>query len=696
MPMRRFDDAGASPAATCYPCHLCDSLPSRRHTQKEVGDIVYAIDIDVGGTLTDGLFGDGQQLTSVKVDTTPHDLTVCFLDCLQAGADQLGFDDLRALLAQTQFIRWSTTITTNVLAERRGPRLGLFVSSGHERDLYASNGNRSALDLVGEDNVIGLPQPVDQQTVLGLIKSLLERGVRRVCISLAGAFNDPGGEWQVQEAIERQYPDHYLGSVPVLLGSDICKHPDDMTRTHYALINAYVHGPLANTLFKAEDELRDKFGWKRRLLIGHQNGGVARVAKTRAVDTIESGPTMGLFASAYFAHRYQLDRVIALDVGGTTVKISFLTNGAPALNREPEVFGIPLRMPMPDMFSIALGGGSIAHAGPGGDVRLGPESMGAYPGPACYDLGGTEATFTDAALVLGYLNPDYFLGGTRFLNLESAREAIETHVAAPLNISVEAAATKIVERAFDLVADQVRRLLDRAGGSSADWTLFAYGGNGGIFATALAGRAGLQSAYVFDLGSVFSVLGSSLADIMHVYEHALLAAPDEEGTAKLNRALTAMRQEALRDMRGEGLDPAQVQLALELDVRTNAGEVVTTAIPLSASNGDLDAAALQKAGADGTIELARLHATYAVGGHQPEPATVGGPDASAARVGSREVSWNGEPEETAIYSWDDLAPGTTLQGPAVIEGFNTTYLVGPGWQLRKDEYANGHLTRKES
>lgn len=656
---------------------------------------MYTIDIDVGGTLTDGLFGDGEQLTAVKVDTTPHDLTVCFLDCLQAGADRLGFNDVRALLAETQFIRWSTTITTNVLAERRGPRLGLFVSSGHERDLYANDGSQPALELVGEENVLGLPQPVDQQAVLGLVKSLLERGVRRVCVSLAGAFNDPTDERRLQDAIERQYPDHYLGSVPVLLGSDICKHPDDMTRTHYALINAYVHGPLASTLFKAEDDLRDKFGWKRRLLIGHQNGGVARVAKTRAVDTIESGPTMGLFASAYFARRYSLDRVIALDVGGTTVKISALTNGALALNREPEVFGIPLRTPMPDLLSIALGGGSVARAGSDGAVHLGPESMGAYPGPACYDLGGTEATLTDAALVLGYLNPDYFLGGTRFLNVESAREAIQTHVAGPLNISVEEAATRIVGRAFDLVAEQVRRLLEKAGGPASDWTLFAYGGNGGIFATGLAERVGLKSAYVFDLGSVFSVLGSSLADIMHVYEHALMVRLDDEGVARLNNALTAMRAEAVRDMRGEGLDPAQVQLALELDVRSSSGEVVTTAVPLGASNGSLDAATLQSAGAGGTIELVRLRATYPVGGHQLEPVLLEGDD-SPAQVGSRAVYWDRAPLKTAIYAWDHLMPGSGVSGPAVIEGANTTYLVGPGWQLRKDDYANGHLTRKES
>ena len=303
------------PHQTFQPLPMQNVLPldrQRSWLSFRIGDkneeaiaVMYTIDIDVGGTLTDGLFGDGQTLAAVKVDTTPHDLTVCFMDCLQAGTDELGFDDSGALLAQTQLIRWSTTITTNVLAERRGPRLGLFVSKGEEHSLYSGHGSNLALELVGEDNVIGLTQPVDPQAVLGLVKSLLERGVRRVCISLTGAFSNAKDEAKLKQVIEQQYPDHYLGAVPVLLGSDICKHPDDMTRTHYALINAYVHGPLADTLFKAEDKLRDQFGWKRQLLIGHQNGGVARVAKTRAVDTIESGPTMGLFASADFAASLQ-------------------------------------------------------------------------------------------------------------------------------------------------------------------------------------------------------------------------------------------------------------------------------------------------------------------------------------------------------------------------------------------------------
>lgn len=651
---------------------------------------MYTIDIDVGGTLTDGLFGDGQRVAAAKVDTTPHDLTVCFRDCLQAGAAELGFADLGDFLAQTGLIRWSTTITTNALAERRGPRLGLFVSAGQEQSLYSGNGGSPALELLGEGNIIGLSQPVDPQAVLGLVKNLLERGVRRMCISLAGAFSDPADEEKIKAAIECQYPDHYLGSVPVLLGSDICKHPDDMTRTHYALINAYVHGPLADTLFKAEDQLRAEFGWKRQLLIGHQSGGVARVAKTRAVDTIESGPTMGLFASAEFARRYGLDRVVILDVGGTTAKVSVIKNRTLALNYAPEVFGIPLKMPMPDVHSIALGGGSIASVKTG-PVNLGPESMGAYPGPACYDLGGTEATFTDAALVLGYLNADNFLGGTRYLNVDSARQAIQTHVAGPLGLDVTEAAARIVERAFGMAAEVIKKQLAQAGVAAKDATLFSYGGNGSLVATGVAEKAGLKDAYVFNLGSVFSVLGSSMADIMHVYDHAVHVAPDAAGVAKLNETLAESRQTVLRDMEGEGLDPAQVQLSIEVDTRNPAGEMSTATV---LSDGDLTVENLKAAGVTGKIELLRLRATYRVSHHEIESLELGDTDAGAAKIDTRAVGWAGAESDTAVYSWESLEPGHEVAGPAVIEARNTTYLVGPGWQLGKDEFSNGHLTRK--
>ena len=200
---------------------------------------MYSVDIDVGGTLTDGIFSNGSQMVCAKVDSTPHDLTVCLFDCLTSGATQLGFTDLPSFLEQVELLRWSTTITSNVLAELRGPKIGLIVSKGHEHDLYGKAGVSPIVNtVVDEKNIVGITGVQDSE-ILNAIRALLENGVRRICISLAGALQSPEHEQQIKRVINDQYPDHFLGSVPVLTGSDICQNTDDMTRTYYAVINAY-------------------------------------------------------------------------------------------------------------------------------------------------------------------------------------------------------------------------------------------------------------------------------------------------------------------------------------------------------------------------------------------------------------------------------------------------------------------------
>ncbi|HMF29455.1 MAG TPA: hydantoinase/oxoprolinase N-terminal domain-containing protein, partial [Candidatus Cybelea sp.] len=237
------------------------------------------MDIDVGGTLTDGIFLRDGAIHCVKVDTTPHDLTVCLFDCLSQGATQIGFDDVDAFLEHVDLIRWSTTITSNVLAEQRGPRLGLIVSRGHEADFYGEKPRSILLDrLISGANVIGVDAATPEAEIMQSARGLLETGVRRICLSLAGADRDPSAEIRIKRVIEQQYPDHFLGSVPVLAGSDIGRCADDRTRTYCALINAYTHGALAATLFKAEDELRDAHHYQGAFFISHINGGVASIA----------------------------------------------------------------------------------------------------------------------------------------------------------------------------------------------------------------------------------------------------------------------------------------------------------------------------------------------------------------------------------------------------------------------------------
>src|SRR4051794_1336799 len=383
----------------------------------------YTVDIDIGGTLTDGLFSDGTTVTPVKVDTTPHDFTVCFFECLKEGARQLGFSDLTQLLAHVAVIRWSATIATNIIAERKGPRIGLLVSEGTGEALYGEGPSPAVGRLVAPHNIVGLPAGASDGEILTAIRGLLEDGVRRIAVSMGGGFADDRAEQAVRRLVDENFPDHYLGAVPLVLGSEIVRHPDDQTRTHMALVNAYVHTPLAVALFKAEDELLDHHNYRRPVYIAHVNGGVARVSKTKAVDTAESSPYFGLNACAWWSRRYGHAKVLALDVGGTTAKLGVISDGKPMTVEHGDLLGVPLQTPWTLLRSGAVGGGSVAR-GEGEQVTLGPDSQGAYPGPACYDLGGKLPTLTDAFLVAGMLNPERFLGGRRALRTDLAQQAL--------------------------------------------------------------------------------------------------------------------------------------------------------------------------------------------------------------------------------------------------------------------------------
>lgn len=255
----------------------------------------FTIDIDTGGTFTDGLFTNGAEIKRVKVDSTPHDLTVSWLKCMEEGAEKFGFSYLPDFLEEVDIVRWSNTVASNVIAERKGPKMGLFVTEGNKQTLYSTSGENPVLGhLIEAGNIDTVSQPVNTEELLIKLKELLEGGVRRICISLKDALKNDD-EATIKDIIEEQFPDHYLGHVPLLLGGDICKHPDDMTRTHKALLNSYVHGPLAQSMYKAEDELRNQ-GYLKPLLLGHTDGGVTRVSKTKPVDTIESGPIFGIHA----------------------------------------------------------------------------------------------------------------------------------------------------------------------------------------------------------------------------------------------------------------------------------------------------------------------------------------------------------------------------------------------------------------
>jgi N-methylhydantoinase A/oxoprolinase/acetone carboxylase beta subunit len=651
------------------------------------------IDIDTGGTMTDALVTDGARRHSIKVDTTPHDFTVAFQACLREAASLYGTDSLEDFLARVSLIRWSSTITTNVLAERRGAKLGLLVSQGHEEDLYGEGRSAILDELVAADAVIGLPPKPEARDILLGVKSLLESGVRRICVALAGSFPDNREEIAIKRVIESQYPDHIIGSVPVLLGSEMAQIGHDQTRAHTAAMNAYTHSRLATSLFKAEDQLRDEHGWRGALLIGQTSGGVARIGKTKAVDTIESGPVFGTFGGAFVAREYGLKDVVCFDVGGTTTKCSIVRNGEPVYQRGGLLMEIPVRTAFAMLRSAAIGGGSIARVKEG-HLRLGPESQGAAPGPACYALGGREATLTDALLLLGYLDADRFLGGRRKLSVEHARKVIETRVAKPLSLSVEQAAMVIRDEAVTMMADLIAGTVAEAGIEARDTALFAFGGNGPMFAAWVAERLGMAKAYGFDFGPVFGAFGSSVSDVAHVYERGLGLAFDTANADALLQTAQRLHTQAVRDLEGEGFDPAAATYRYEIDFGSRSCRFEHKGAPTAAF---VDAArrAVEAAGLSKFTEpmmLLRLTARFEVGANRLQKREG---RCEGVEPGTRAMQFNGRAAEPLpAYVWEQLNVGDRIAGPAMVNGATMTCPVPPKWVLSVDAYGNAALSKE--
>ncbi|MBV9425601.1 MAG: hydantoinase/oxoprolinase family protein [Solirubrobacterales bacterium] len=661
-------DAAASPAA-----------PPRPATVRR-----YTVDIDIGGTLTDGLYSDGRTVTPVKVETTPHDFTVCFFENLKEGARRLGYDDLKNFLAEVAVIRWSATIATNIIAERKGPRIGLLVSAGTGEELYGDGPSAAVGNVISSKNIIALPSDPSEGEMLAAIRDLLAKGVRRIAVSLEGAFEDNATEVAIKNLVDENFPDHYLGAVPLMLGSEICRHPDDQTRTHMALVNSYVHTPLAVALFAAEDRLLGEFGYRRPLYIAHVNGGVARVAKTTAVDTAESSPYFGLNGCAWFARLYGEDKVLALDVGGTTSKLGVVLDGEPIAREHGDLLGVPLKTPWTLMRSEAVGGGSIAK-GVDGEVKLGPESQGAFPGPACYDLGGGQATLTDAFVVGGAMNPKRFLGGRRELRVDLAREAIRGAVAEPLGIDVEDAAASIVERGVQIVADAAAEMLAEVGLRPDGFKLFCFGGNGANFAVALADRLGLDQAYAFSLGPVLSAFGSSVAEICHLHEEwpflDLSTGGVDETVAEI---LATGLSKVLRDLEGERLPVADARFECDLTV-VRDGRPERHELPSDPGAARGVVASLGPAG--GIVDRVCVRGLSPVPRFEPTPEPV--KEHLAEPAGTRAAAGR----EVKVLTWESLAPGAQANGPAVLESETNSCAIPAGWSVQIDGFGNALLRR---
>ncbi|TAK36758.1 MAG: hydantoinase/oxoprolinase family protein [Chloroflexota bacterium] len=702
------------------------------------------INIDIGGTFTDCYVTRDERAVSSKVPTTRYNLSVGFNQVIANCAKQLDIP-LEDLLTETDIIRYATTLAMNALIERKGPKLALITTAGFEDTIYIGRGaqqhdglpiegKRAAahyerpVPLIERDMVVGVRErvavdgsviiPLDRNDVLDKLQQLVDRGATGFVVSLMWAHLFPDHERQIRAIIEEEYPDVYLGSHPVLLSSEVLPKQNEYQRTMTTILDAYLHRAMAEELTELGNELRDK-GYPKSLYIVHHTGGCAPITRTASIKTYNGGPVGGLIGAHVVGKAYGYNNVVATDMGGTSFDIGLAVEGDQPFSypTTPIIDRWRVGLSMIETKSIGAGGGSIAKVNQvlGGIVEVGPQSAGSMPGPACFDRGGEEPTVTDADVVLGYINPSYFLGGKLRLNKEKAVTAVREKIAKPLDISVEEAALAIRRIVDASMGGEIFREVNMKGYDPRDFVLFAFGGAGPTHCCGYATFTESPRIITCPQASVFSAYGVSTMNFVNVHEetNSLVLLQPLSGVYladydKFNAVVRALQQRAVRDMELGEAEASRLHFRLELDLRYGTQPNLTR-IPSPSlfvqSEDDLKAicaafereySRLYSKGAtypQGGVELFNmiLWTTLAVPQRPVQTREPNGTLAVGAMRGSREIFWDdsGYPRMTKVFDYTALQCGNIVEGPAVIEAPDTTYVVPNGYKYTVDRFLNG-------
>jgi N-methylhydantoinase A len=708
----------------------------------------YSINVDVGGTFMDFFVNKESEYIITKTPTTHYELKVGFMKGIEECADKFGMST-EDFLKETDVIKYSTTIGTNALIERNGPKLGLITTRGFEDTIFIGRGRQWAdglaesdvqnvgrvekpLPLIPRRLVVGVRERVDykgrevmslsKDDVLEKVRYLVDNGVRGFVVSLLWSFMNPSHERQIKEIIEEEYPEVYLGNMPVILSSEISPKEGEYVRTMTAIVNAYMHVQFVEQLSILASSLIDE-GYKKPVLLVDNLGGCGKASRTIAVSTHNSSPVSGLCGASFVGGHFGLPNIVYTDVGGTSFDIGVIAEGTiryydlyPTVDRwRTQVTSIKTT-------SIGAGGGSIAWLNPllGNRLEVGPKSAGSIPGPACYDLGSEDPTVTDADVVLGYINPDYYLGGKMPLNKDKALEAMRK-IGSGVGWDEVKTALMIKKVVDTKMGQEVFKEVAFKGLEPSEFVYFACGGAGPTHCCGVASAAEMKVCYIPPAASVFGAFGASTLDIVHKYEKSHHLRFFDYATATysteydtFNSIVSELRNQALKDIILEGFSEQQAIFKLELEMRYGAQWRYThieSPVLSVYSKKDVEAicnffteefkrlygaeAAFPEAGIE--IETFRLFVTcklphFFVGKSDREGEI---PFAEALKE-EKDCYWEakGSFEKTPVYDWDLLRPGNQLKGPAIIEAKTTTVVVEPGWLFQMDEYGNGVLKKQ--
>ncbi len=620
------------------------------------------INIDNGGTLTDICVWDGSDFTFTKTLTTPHDLSEClFAGIEKASAAVYGAADTERLLHATKHIRYSTTQGTNALVERRGPMIGILTTMPELAEaLCATPAQRRLLDDLVSERLLTIDTDTDEATidfeVVQLVNRLTTLGAARVVVT----GRTPEEEHRLRQVLLRKFPRHLLGSIPLIYSWDLAGDRDEARRTWSCVLNSFLHPTMERFLYGAERRLKE-YKITNPLLVYRNDGASSRVAKSVALKTYSSGPRGGLEGTAALARVYGLRHTLMMDIGGTTTDVGVVEGSTVAVAERGTIKGVPISYPMSNVHSRGVGGSSVI-AVEDGRITVGPHSVGAAPGPACFGFGGKQATITDVNLLLGVLDADTYLDGTFKLDADRSRAVITQTVAEPLGISLEEALVRMEQAYFEAVSASFAHL------ATPETTLAAFGGAGPMSATGAARPAGVKQVLVPRTAAVFSALGISFSDIGKTYEVRV----PEPTTASVEQTYRGLLVRAERDMFQEGFELGHCTVACSLVLEEADGTIVEQ-LPYEPGSA-----------ADHPDRYGALRLTVSAPLTQPE-LTADAPvePVQAPAAGTRQVRSGADRVDTVpVHVLDDLVPGHTGEGPAIVEGPFFTTRVLPGWVFR--------------
>ncbi len=697
------------------------------------------VSVDIGGTFTDCFLVWDDKRIEAKAPTTHFNLSEGFMNSLTNAAEELGVD-VATVLSEINSVRYATTLGTNALIERSGPRLGLITTAGFEDTIvigrcrqYADGLPASAqanlpgadrpLPLIGRDCIVGIRERIDfkgrvkvaasRDDIRDQIQVLVDRGVRGFVVSLLNGVINHEHEKLVEEIVLEEYPTAFLGSFPVICSHDISLKKGEYARTMSSILDAYLQREMQYGLRSLSMAL-NKGGYRRPMQVVHNTGGMSQLNRTHALQTVHAGPVAGLSGAEQFAEELGLENLITTDMGGTSFDIGLIAGGGIKFYEfSPVIDRWRVDIPMVFLSAVGAGGGSIArYDSTIRSITVGPESAGSEPGPACFDMGGTEATVTDADLVLGYLNPDYYNEGRTKLARRRAERAIGK-VGTPLGLDIKDAAVAIRQIVDNNMAQAIFKEVALKGFDPRKFTCLVYGGNGPTHACGYAEGLGVRDLIIPLNAAIFSAVGAGNLDQVHIYDRTTYIYLYNANTkallddfSEINGIIDELKARGTRDIVRLGHKLEDIQYRVEFDLRYGDQLALTT----------LECPYQQFSSIKEVFDVVkRFHVSYGErfgeGSQTPEvgvnlnnirvvsyvplekvklaAASRHQRDGTAGQSlkGSRVAYFAGAGGfvDTSVHDYAKLAFGEQVRGHAIVEAPHTTVVIYPGWTLTLDE-----------